>query len=259
MTLTAHGGGVERVRRSRSRRRRWIVGIVVAIVAVSPIVTPAAAGPSPGPDARTPAASAWSGKWPSAGVPTTEQLQALARSRPPAASTAGGAELLEAAEARLRPCADDPTFFCGTLPVPLDRRNPDGRMVDLHVEVFPHTGPQRKADGAVFITCGGPGCAISAGLKYGYAFFVLPEVAQARDLVFVDQRGVGLSDAIDCPALQAGGPFYSSSAGPATTSSVTPRTCTAAPTSPTTLRTSAARSDTRRSTCSAGRTPGTTC
>ena len=40
--------------------------------------------------------------------------------------------------------------------------------------------------------------------KYGFTFYVLPEIAQARDLVYVDQRGVGLSDPIDCPGLQAG-------------------------------------------------------
>ena len=35
-------------------------------------------------------------------------------------------------------------------------------MVNMHVEVFPHTGPAaEQADGAVFVTCGGPGCSIS--------------------------------------------------------------------------------------------------
>lgn len=113
----------------------------------------------------------------------------------------------------LVPCEEDPTFLCGTLPVPLDRRSPDGRVVNLHVEVFPHTGQEAKADGAVFVTCGGPGCSITSGPKYGFAFFVLPEVAETRDLVFIDQRGVGLSDVINCPALQAGGPLYQSAAG----------------------------------------------
>jgi pimeloyl-ACP methyl ester carboxylesterase len=87
-------------------------------------------------------------------------------------------------------------------------------MVNLHVEVFPHTGPQAQADGAVFVTCGGPGCSITSGPKYGFAGFVFTEVAQTRDLVFVDQRGVGLSDVIDCPALQTGAAssFYADSA-----------------------------------------------
>ena len=59
----------------------------------------------------------------------------------------------------------------------------------------------------MFYTCGGPGCSATLVPKLGFSFFVLPEVAQTRDLVYVDQRGVGLSDVIDCPALQAGAPF----------------------------------------------------
>jgi pimeloyl-ACP methyl ester carboxylesterase len=110
-----------------------------------------------------------------------------------------------AAAAAPSSCEDDPAFQCTTVAVPLDRRQPDGRTVNLHVEVFPHTGPH--SDGAVFVTCGGPGCSITAGPKYGFAFFVLPEIAESRDLVFVDQRGVGLSDPIDCEPLQAGRPF----------------------------------------------------
>jgi pimeloyl-ACP methyl ester carboxylesterase len=102
-------------------------------------------------------------------------------------------------------CEEDPAFLCTTVPVPLDRRHPDGRKVSLHVEILPHSGSH--SDGAVFITCGGPGCSITADPKYGFAFFVLPEIAQTRDLVFVDQRGVGLSDVIDCEGLQAGRPF----------------------------------------------------
>ena len=76
-------------------------------------------------------------------------------------------------------------------------------MVNIHVEVLPHTGDSPQSDGAVFITCGGPGCSITSGPKYGFSF-LLPEINQTRDLVYVDQRGVGLSDVIDCPALQIG-------------------------------------------------------
>ncbi len=135
----------------------------------------------------------------------------LTRSRPqPAAARAGGRELRAWAATDLTPCDEDPTFLCGSVPVPLDRRHPDGRMVSIAFAVFPHTGPQPTADGAVFVTCGGPGCSATLFPKYGFSFFVLPEVAETRDLVFVDQRGVGLSDVIDCPGLQAGEPLYES-------------------------------------------------
>lgn len=123
----------------------------------------------------------------------------------PAATRSVRSARVPAAAASLTPCDDDPTFQCTTVPVPLDRRHPDGRTVNIHAEVLPHSGP--RSDGAVFVTCGGPGCSITAEPKYGFALFVLPEIAQTRDLVFVDQRGVGLSDVIDCEPLQAGRPF----------------------------------------------------
>jgi pimeloyl-ACP methyl ester carboxylesterase len=141
-----------------------------------------------------------------AGLPTTAELRNEADAARDAMATAGGADLATSAALDLGPCESDPAFLCGTLPVPLDRRNPDGRTIGLHVEVFPHTGAQPEPGGAVFITEGGPGFSVSLDAKYGYAFFLLPEVAETRDLVFVDQRGVGLSDAIVCPDLQAGGP-----------------------------------------------------
>jgi pimeloyl-ACP methyl ester carboxylesterase len=126
------------------------------------------------------------------------------RRAPAAASTTGGAALVRSAAASLTPCEEDATFLCATVPVPLDRRRPDGRTVGIHVEVLPHTGATAAAESAVLVTCGGPGCSITSGPKYGFSFFLLPEIAETHDLVFVDQRGVGLSDVIDCPALQAG-------------------------------------------------------
>ncbi|MEV5962598.1 alpha/beta fold hydrolase [Kribbella sp. NPDC051952] len=111
----------------------------------------------------------------------------------------------------LAACVDDPAFRCATIPVPLNRQHPDSRTIPLHVEVFPHTGPAAAPAGAVFITLGGPGASISAFDKYPYAD-MLSTVAETRDLVFVDQRGLGLSAAIDCPAWQHGGPFYPSAA-----------------------------------------------
>ncbi len=145
-------------------------------------------------------------------------VDAAVEAAEPAAERPGAAPLMAAADAALEPCPDDDLVLCGTVPVPLDRRNPDGRVVNIHIEVFPHTGPEPEAEGAVFVTCGGPGCSITYRFAPGFgrghanAFFVLPEVWQTRDLVFVDQRGVGQSDVIDCPTLLIGGPFYESAA-----------------------------------------------
>ena len=142
--------------------------------------------------------------------PTREAALAAAAAAPDAADTAGGRALMHNSLIDLVPCDDDPAFLCGTLRVRFDRRLPNGPRLNLHVEVFPHQGPAPQADGAVFVTEGGPGFSVSLFAKYDYAFFLLEDVAQTRDLVFVDQRGVGLSDVIDCPQWQHGGPFYRS-------------------------------------------------
>jgi pimeloyl-ACP methyl ester carboxylesterase len=168
--------------------------------------SPAGAAPAaPGPAHAAPA-----GK-PLPGTPWASGERRAGRV-PPATDRAGARGLRAASTADLSPCEEDDAFLCTTVPVPLDRRDPDGRTVDIAVAVFPHTGDQPTSDGAVLVTCGGPGCSATLFPKYGFSFFLLPEIAETRDLVFVDQRGVGLSDVIDCPELQEGilGELYSS-------------------------------------------------
>ncbi|MEU4197444.1 alpha/beta fold hydrolase [Kribbella sp. NPDC026611] len=152
---------------------------------------------------------------PRTAAPKNGFARVLATARPavhhePAVRRAATAQLRAKTGLELVPC-EDPAFLCGTVPVPLNRRKPDGRMVPLHVEVLPHTGPAAAPAGAVFITLGGPGASISLFDKYPYVD-MLAKVSETRDLVLVDQRGVGLSTAIDCPAWQHGGPFYPSAA-----------------------------------------------
>jgi pimeloyl-ACP methyl ester carboxylesterase len=202
----------------RRRRRRGATIAIVALIAVA--ATPTTSATAYADAVQAPAGVTVGGERPDHpslrrrddGPPTMAEIDAVAREAPVAAQRAGGVELMESTRTRTAPCPDDATFLCGTVPVPLDRRHPDGRVVNVHIELFPHTGPRNKADGAVFVTCGGPGCSVTRFIKYGFAFFELPHVAETRDLVFIDQRGVGLSDAIDCPVWQAGGPFYESAA-----------------------------------------------
>ena len=51
-----------------------------------------------------------------------------------------------------------------------------------------------------------------AEATFGFSEFVFEALGDTRDVVFVDQRGVGLSDVIDCPDLQNGGPLYEAAA-----------------------------------------------
>jgi pimeloyl-ACP methyl ester carboxylesterase len=96
----------------------------------------------------------------------------------------------------------DSDFTCITLPVPLDHSNPDGPTIDVVFGVLPATGVRK----GMFVTVtGGPG---SAGLmsadSYTAAFD--PSIPEHFDIVFFDQRGVGLSGGLEC--INAAAKFY---------------------------------------------------
>src|SRR5215213_9848296 len=84
---------------------------------------------------------------------------------------------------------------CGTYEVFEDRAAKKGRKVALKIVVFPATGQDRAADPLFYIP-GGPGSSATEDAPYvaqGYA-----KIRERRDLVFVDQRGTGGSNPLDC-------------------------------------------------------------
>lgn len=94
------------------------------------------------------------------------------------------------------PCSEDSAFTCVTIDVPLDHFHPeDTRSIPVVFAVLPASG-QRKG---MFVTAvGGPGLSgvlsaddYSAGFEAG--------IFEAFDLVFFDQRGIGLSGGLTCP------------------------------------------------------------
>ncbi len=103
-----------------------------------------------------------------------------------------------------RPCAPEGSeFTCVTLTVPLDHFDPGNRRaLNVVFAVRPATG-QRKG---MFVTVtGGPG---TSGLdaKDSYTAAFDPSIPRHFDVVFFDQRGVGLSGGLTCPASAAA--FY---------------------------------------------------
>jgi pimeloyl-ACP methyl ester carboxylesterase len=101
-----------------------------------------------------------------------------------------------AATAPLAPCSVRGTAArCGTLSVPENRALPDGPTIELAVAVLPATGKPARPDPLFYIT-GGPGGAARDDLA-GVATF-WPAVNAHRDVVFVDQRGVGASNPLRC-------------------------------------------------------------
>jgi pimeloyl-ACP methyl ester carboxylesterase len=103
-----------------------------------------------------------------------------------------------AAPLELAPCTPPGTTQaarCGTLDVYEDRAAGAGRRIPIKVVVFPARATPRAPD-PLFIIAGGPGQSATE-----FAGLLLQELAFAherRDLVFVDQRGTGGSNPLQC-------------------------------------------------------------
>ena len=105
-------------------------------------------------------------------------------------------------------CPEITASVCGYVPVPLDRKHPNGTHLQIYFEVYPHTGGG-AAESAIMVNLGGPGPGTTQGRDY-FQFFFGPNL-DVHDLLLVDDRGTGLSDALECPELQHGtAPFVQS-------------------------------------------------
>jgi pimeloyl-ACP methyl ester carboxylesterase len=93
------------------------------------------------------------------------------------------------------------TFFTATLVVPEDRAVPGGRKISLHIVIVPALEREKGAP-PLFDLGGGPGLA-ATGSAAIYAT-ALQIHRQRRDVVLVDQRGTGQSNALGCDDLDLG-------------------------------------------------------
>src|SRR5690242_12758606 len=84
---------------------------------------------------------------------------------------------------------------CGTLEVYEDRAARKGRKISLNIVVLPATGTPREPD-PLFYFAGGPGSSATEDAP-GIAQ-IFAKVREHRDLVFVDQRGTGGSNPLNC-------------------------------------------------------------
>jgi pimeloyl-ACP methyl ester carboxylesterase len=99
------------------------------------------------------------------------------------------------------PCPDQGAV-CGTVPVPLDRAHPANGTIPIFFELFTHTaaGP---AQSAILPNFGG-GAASGTVSNSSLALFFFSVDLDVHDLLLIDDRGRGYSQAINCPALQHG-------------------------------------------------------
>jgi pimeloyl-ACP methyl ester carboxylesterase len=84
---------------------------------------------------------------------------------------------------------------CLTLPVPLEPGKP--ATLNLHVTIAPALREGARPD-PLFVLAGGPGEAGSDVLPLLSTAF--KRVRATRDIVFIDQRGTGLSGKLECPS-----------------------------------------------------------
>lgn len=81
---------------------------------------------------------------------------------------------------------------CGKLEVFEDRAAKTGRQINLNLVVIPAADSHRQPD-PIFFFSGGPGQGAVGGASLG------PRLTVDRDQVFIDQRGTGLSNPLNCP------------------------------------------------------------
>jgi pimeloyl-ACP methyl ester carboxylesterase len=88
---------------------------------------------------------------------------------------------------------------CGRLAVPENPAAPRGRQIELRVAVVPAISTRKRPD-PLFILAGGPGMAATS--FYASVAPVFDRIHRDRDIVLVDQRGTGGSNALDCESSE---------------------------------------------------------
>ncbi len=84
---------------------------------------------------------------------------------------------------------------CGLVRMPEDPDSPGGRSIEVRFAVVPAVARNKQPD-PVFVFAGGPGQAATRVARQ--VMPVLAELNARRDLVFIDQRGTGRSNALTC-------------------------------------------------------------
>jgi pimeloyl-ACP methyl ester carboxylesterase len=127
---------------------------------------------------------------------TTKPVATKAADAPPAKARMYGA-------IAFHPCTLAPQYGamsveaqCGTLSVPEDRAQPNGRKLSLAIAWVPAADNGEVADDPVFLLAGGPGQ--SARDSYPQVASAFADVLKHRNVVLVDQRGTGGSNLLSC-------------------------------------------------------------
>src|ERR1700676_1445799 len=91
--------------------------------------------------------------------------------------------------------------YCGSIERALDPTGHVAGNITISFEFYPHTDGSQSPLEPIVATEGGPGYA-TTGSAGGYLALFAP-LRDQRDVLFVDNRGTGTSQALNCPLLQA--------------------------------------------------------
>ncbi|MGB3306762.1 MAG: alpha/beta hydrolase [Thermomicrobiales bacterium] len=87
---------------------------------------------------------------------------------------------------------------CGTLQVPENWLQPEGRIISISYVILKSTSPNPEPDPVVYLE-GGPGGTALAGIDFWASNFV--KLRENRDIVLFDQRGAQFSSLLSCSAF----------------------------------------------------------
>jgi pimeloyl-ACP methyl ester carboxylesterase len=87
---------------------------------------------------------------------------------------------------------------CGYLSVPENRQSDNSRTIRLAVAVFKAPLANPAPDPLIYLE-GGPGSQLIRPMAPSIIASGMPNYVGNRDLILVDQRGVGLSKSLSCP------------------------------------------------------------
>jgi pimeloyl-ACP methyl ester carboxylesterase len=119
------------------------------------------------------------------------------------AGTAGAAPTtIKVGQFTLLLCNSDYTGYCGALELPLDPTGAVHGTVTVGFEYYPRRDNAHASLGVILPQEGGPGYSSTGSRDFYLGLF--DPLRDHRDILIIDKRGTGYSDAIDCPALQAG-------------------------------------------------------
>lgn len=96
-------------------------------------------------------------------------------------------------------CEGNPDFICVTLAVPLDHfDSANTETINVVFAIAPAQGERKGMYVQAFP--GGPG---GEGISYASTYYFPSEVVNSYDIVFFDQRGLGLSNPLECKTAYA--------------------------------------------------------